>query len=164
MLYLSGYKRCGRALPLPTVVQDLWDGLGEIRSTRSFNAGSCLFAEGDPSSCVYLIESGQVRIEITDDRGRTRILSMAGPGTLLGLSEAVGGELHKVSVLSVGQTETSYVRRTDLLEFLVKQPRLCMEIVRLLSEDLHCLYQEFRHLQATPGVRVRRRTADGRFQ
>jgi len=82
----------------------------------------------------------------------------------LGLSEAVGGELHKVSVLSVGLTETSYVSRTDLLEFLVKQPILCMEIVRLLSEDLHCLYQEFRDLQATAGVRVRRRTADGRFQ
>ena len=103
-------------------------------------------------------------VNYTDGDHETVREMLADPGTLLGLSEAVGGELHKVSVLSVGQTETSYVRRTDLLEFLVKQPRLCMEIVRLLSEDLHCLYQEFRHLQATPGVRVRRRTADGRFQ
>jgi len=148
---------------LPNVVQDLWSALGEIRLSRSFTAKSTLFAEGDSPSYVYLIESGQVQIGISTDRGATQLLTTAGPGTLLGLSEAMGGEPHKISAVSVGQTEASYVSREDLLEFLVKQPRLCMEIVRLISEDLHSLYHQFRDLSATPGTRTRRRTTDGRF-
>jgi CRP-like cAMP-binding protein len=145
------------------VVEDLWSGLAELQCKRSFTPGSPLFAEGDSPGCVYLIESGQVRLGISTDRGSTRLLATAGPGTLLGLGEAMGGEPHKVSATSIGKTETSYVRREELLEFLTNQPQLCMEIVRLLSEDLHSLYHQFRCLSSKPNVHARRRTADGRF-
>jgi CRP-like cAMP-binding protein len=147
-----------------SVVQDLWNGLGGIKSRRILASGSQIFAEGDPSKCVYLVESGVIRITLSTGYGGTRPLAKAGPGTLLGLSEAIGGEPHKVTAYSMGESQVSYVEREDLLEFLAKQPALCMQIVRLLSEDLHCLYHQFRQLSEKPGTHVRRRSADGRFQ
>jgi CRP-like cAMP-binding protein len=145
------------------IVQDLWHGLGEIKSKRSFASGLQLFAEGDSPNRVYLVEKGQVRITIATDRGGTRSLATAGPGTLLGLSEVIGGEPHKVSAYSVGDSEVSCVERHELLEFLAREPGLCMQIVRLLSEDLHSLYHQFRDLSSRPAANARRRAPDGRF-
>ena len=156
--------KLGMAQELQAVVLDLWSGLGEIKSRRSLTSGAVLFGEGEVPSRVYLVEKGQVRIVISTERGGSRLLATAGAGTLLGLSEAIGGEPHKVSARSVGECEVSYVEREDLLDFLAKQPRLCMQIVRLLSEDLHSLYHQFRDLSTQPGGPSRRRTAKGRFQ
>lgn len=51
--------------------------------TESFKAGDLVFAEGDPPSSAFLIESGRIEIS-TLQRGARRVLSELGPGMLLG--------------------------------------------------------------------------------
>ena len=63
--------------------------VGEFRGialqpyTESFNAGELIFAEGDPPSGAYLIESGRIEIA-TLQQGKRRVLGELGPGMLLG--------------------------------------------------------------------------------
>lgn len=51
--------------------------------TESFKAGDIVFAEGDPPSGAFLIESGRIEIS-TLQWGELRVLSELGPGMLLG--------------------------------------------------------------------------------
>ena len=81
---------------------------------------------------------------------------------MLGLSEAILGGPHKLSARAVARTELLFVERADLMSYLAKHPGLCMDIVRMLSEDLHGLYHKFRTLSVDP-ARMRRRGTDGRF-
>lgn len=51
--------------------------------TEFHKAGSILFAEGDPPTSAYLIESGRIEISTTQF-GERRVLGELGPGMLLG--------------------------------------------------------------------------------
>jgi len=53
----------------------------------------------------------------------------------------------------------AFVPRDSLLEFLRRHCDFCMQVVRLLSEDLHRLYHKFRSISAHPG-RPRHRPPD----
>lgn len=50
---------------------------------RRFAAGEVIFAEGDPPTTAFLIESGRVVVS-TDQHGEERILGELGPGDLVG--------------------------------------------------------------------------------
>ena len=141
-------------------VPDLWRAFDEIKSSKSYAAGSVLFEEELPAVGVFLIERGQVTIQVLMGSGRRRRLALAGPGTMLGLSEVISGESYKVSAHSVGPTRVFFIEREDLLQFLAAHPAVCMAVVRVLSEDLHSLYHHFRNLDSG---RTRRRSDDGRF-
>lgn len=139
---------------------DLWKAFDEIKSRRTYAAGSLLFEEDSPAIGIFLIESGQVSIRVLTARGRRRRLAIGGPGTMLGLSEVISGGHYKVSAQTVVPTEVFLVSRDDLMEFLAAHPPVCMQIVRVLSEDLHSLYHQFRNLGPGP---TRRRTSEGKF-
>lgn len=141
-------------------VPDLWRAFDEIKSSKSYAAGALLFEEESPAVGVFLIERGQVSIRVLTVGGKRRRLVMAGPGTMLGLSEVISGECYKVSAHAVIATNVFFIEREDLLQFLAAHPPVCMEVVRVLSEDLHSLYHHFRNLDS---VRTRRRSDDGRF-
>jgi CRP-like cAMP-binding protein len=76
--------------------------------------------------------------------GRDRLFEVVGPGCVLGLSEALSGEPHKLTAQAVGETEVSFVDREKFMALLRSHPELCMHIVRQLSEDLHGLYYRYR--------------------
>jgi CRP/FNR family transcriptional regulator len=143
-------------------VPDLWKAFDGIKRARSYDAGSTLFEEEEPVAGVYMIRKGRVRVGVSTKDGAYRVLGTAGPGTILGLSEAIAGGPHKLSAHALAQTEVSFVDRDELMEFLAGQQGLCMEIVRVLSEDLHGLYHQFRNL-TTDSMRARRRAPDGKF-
>lgn len=144
------------ANPLPN---ELRSALRELGCARTYQPGSTLFAAGTPSEGVYLVEQGAVKIELSSPKHK-QVLSMAGPGALLGLGVAVTGDSHKFKAVANGQCVVWFVRRQEFLQFLQGNQECCMQIVRLLSEDLHTLYHRF---QSEPGLnpRTRRRKAGG---
>lgn len=125
---------------------DPWQTLKTLKSPRRFAAGELLFQQGRSPDGIYIIESGMVKLLLTAPRVATKTFELAGPGTVLGLSESVTGEAYKLSVEAVSKTTTSFVERQALLEFLREHHEFCMQVVRLLSEDLHGLYFRFRSL------------------
>jgi len=141
-------------------IPDLWRAFDDIKSLRAYAAGAGLFEEDSPAVGIFLIESGRVGIRVSTEDGTWRRLATAGRGTMLGLSEAISGASYKVSAHAVGRADVFFVPREALMEFLTAHPRICMEIVRVLSEDLHSLYHQFRNLDTG---RARRRAANGRF-
>jgi CRP-like cAMP-binding protein len=138
---------------------DLLQALHAIKSVRLFPKGAKLFQQGVVATGVYLVESGEVRVLLPTGQSQKQLLELVGPGTMLGLSESMSGERHRITAEAGEQTTAAFVPREQFLEFLREHGDFCMEVVRLLSADLHALYHKFRSISAHPG-RPRHRSLD----
>jgi CRP-like cAMP-binding protein len=120
---------------------ELWNALQQIGCTRTCEPGAILFSEQAESQGVYLVERGAITIQMSPP---TQQLSQtAGAGTLLGLSEALCCDTHKFDAIAGEDCVIRFVARQEFLEFLRQNQACCMQIVRLLSDDLHALYHRF---------------------
>lgn len=138
---------------------DIWEALHGIKFVRVYTKGAVLFDHGSAADGVYLVESGQVRVLLPIAQSRLQLLELAGPGAILGLSESMSGERYRVTAEAGDHTTVAFISREDFLEFLRQHSDFCMQVVRLLSEDLHGLYHKFRSISAHPG-RPRHRPTD----
>lgn len=138
----------------------LCSALETICLPRTYAKGQVIFQFGRPALGLYLIRSGEVDLLLPTSAGRERFFEKAGPGVVLGLSEAISGDLSKLTARAADRTQVAYVSREDLLEFLRQHETFCMQIVRLLSEDLHLLYRRYR-CESTSAGRPRKGKSSG---
>ncbi len=138
---------------------DLLQALHGIKSIRLFPKGAKLFLQGSAATGVYLVETGEVRVLLPTGQTQKQLLEVVGPGTMLGLSESMNGERYRITAEAGEQTTAAYVPREEFLAFLREHGDFSMEVVRLLSEDLHAIYHKFRSITAHPG-RPRHRPLD----
>jgi len=141
------------------VSPDLLQALRRIKSVQLFPKGATLFQQGSAVAGVYLVESGEVRVLLPSGQRQKQLLEVVGPGAMLGLSESMTGEKYRITAEAGERTTVAFIPREEFLEFLREHGDFCMQVVRLLSEDLHGLYHKFRSISAHPG-RPRHRALD----
>jgi CRP-like cAMP-binding protein len=127
---------------------DWWHELGDVRSVRDYAPGAQLFVQGRPASGVYVVESGRVRVLLPSGAGQHE-LDIAGPGTVLGLSETVSHGIYKVTAEADDRVRVSFIARRDFVRFLQEHEKFCLQMVELLSAELHGLYSKFVILSRT---------------
>ncbi len=130
---------------------DLLQALHGVRPVRRFPKGTTLFQQASAARGVYLVQSGEVRVLLPTGPNQSQLLEVSGPGTMLGLSENMTGENYRVTAEAGDETTAVFIPREELLGFLREHCDFCMQVVRLLSEDLHGLYDKFRSISAHPG-------------
>jgi len=130
---------------------DLLQALHGIKSVQTFPTGAALFQRGSAVTGVYVVESGEVRVLLPTGPSEEQLLEVVGPGAVLGLSESMTGEEYRITAEAGRETTAAFIPREKFLEFLQEHCDYCMQIVRLLSEDLHGLYHKFRSISAHPG-------------
>jgi CRP/FNR family transcriptional regulator, cyclic AMP receptor protein len=138
---------------------DLLQALHAIKTVRLFPKGAKLFQQGSAANGVYLVERGEVRILLPTGQNQKQLLEVVGTGTMLGLSESMSGETYRITAEAGDQMTAAFIPREQFLEFLREHGDFCLQVVRLLSEDLHALYHKFRSISAHPG-RPRHRPLD----
>ena len=137
--------------------QDFDLALRPLMARRAFPKASTLFRHGTVAAGIYLLETGAVRVLLPLSDNQSQLLEVAGVGSILGLSESLSSETYRVTAEADEATTASFIARRDLVELLDTHHDYCMQVVRLLSENLHELYHRFRSVSAHPG-RPRRRT------
>jgi CRP-like cAMP-binding protein len=135
---------------------ELRSALKTMAAKQTYLKGKALFRCGQPPRGVYLVEKGEVNLFLPSTTATGAVFEKAGPGTLLGLSEALSGTHYKLRAEAACPTAVSFVTREALLDCLRRNPVSCMQIVHLLSEDVHLLYHRFRSAP-NAGHRKRRR-------
>lgn len=141
----------------PRLSQELEQALRSIVRVREFRKGETLYTHGTVADGLFLVETGAVQVLLPTREQRLQVLEVVGAGAILGLSETMSGDNYRVTANAEDLTKTSFIDRTKFLEFLDVHPEFCMQIVRLLSENLHGLYHKFRSVSAHPGRPRRRR-------
>ena len=136
--------------------RDLEEALRGLMTQQMFREGATLFCEGTIAEGLRFVEAGAVRLLLPAGGNQLQLLEVARAGALLGLSESLSEETYRVTAVACEQTTVSFIARKDFIEFLGGHHEFCIQIVRLLSENLHGLYHKFRSVSAHPG-RPRRR-------
>lgn len=133
-----------------------WRAMEKLTQRRRYASGEFLFHEGSPCRGVYLVKSGQVQLLMRVQPKEYQAIDLTGEGAHLGLNEVMGGMSHKFGAQAIGPVEVDFIERMKLMRFLRKHHDVCIEIVGLLSENLHGLYQRLRSMARAEARRKRK--------
>ena len=117
-----------------------------IKMLASYPRTALLFAEGRPVRGVYILCDGRAKLSIRSESGKRLTLRIAGPGEVLGLGATLTNTPYEVTAELLDNSQVVFVRRKELLKFLREYPAVCMEVVRVLSQDLHGAYERVRSI------------------
>jgi CRP/FNR family transcriptional regulator, cyclic AMP receptor protein len=123
---------------------DALQAFDRIKELSQLPRGSTLFAEGRQSRGIFLLCQGRAKLSVCSEEGKRLMLRVAGPGEVLGLSAAMSGKPYEVTAELLENAQVAFVRRKDLLKFLKENQEACMQIVHLLSQDLHLAFDRVR--------------------
>jgi CRP-like cAMP-binding protein len=148
--------------PASGLSPELLQALHHAKPVRRFPKGAKLIQEDSVPVGVYVVKSGEVRILLPTGQNERQLLEIAGPGTMIGLSENVAGVTYRITAEAGVDTTAVFIPRAEFLKFLRDHCDFCLQVVRLVSEDLHGLYEKFRSITAHPG-RPRQRPTEERL-
>ncbi len=112
--------------------------LCEIRgllTKHSYRPRQVLFREGEPSTHLYALRSGQAKLTTSLPDGREQILRLGVAGHLLGF-EAVDDEVYPYSAEAMTNVEACGIQHKDMLRILEENPTVSLRVVHMLNEEL----------------------------
>ena len=137
---------------LPTEALKAFDG---IKTVNSYPRGTILLREGCPPRAIFLLCSGRAKLSLASEGGKRLTLRTAGPGEVLGLSALLSGRPCEVTAEILENSQVAIVRRKDLLRFLREHREACLQVVQLLSQDVHTAYDRVRSVGLGRGRKTR---------
>ncbi len=118
----------------------------EIKLSATYPRSTILFAEGRPVRGIYLLCDGRAKLSICSDSGKRLTLRVAGPGEVLGLGAALSNTPYEITAELLDASQIVFIRRKDLMKFLREHPDVCLQVVHMLSQDLHGAYERVRNM------------------
>jgi len=119
-----------RSVPLFASLDD--EAAGELRDllrTRDVAAGAALFRAGDDGDAMYLIESGRVRITITDDDKKTITLAELAQGDFFGEMAIIDGKQRSADAIVSEAARLAILSRDNFLRFIRNNPLVALEML-----------------------------------
>lgn len=117
-----------------------------IKDVSVVPRGSVLFAEGRQPRGIFVLCDGRAKLSICSENGKRLMLRIAGPGEVLGLSSSMSGKPYELTAEILDTSQVAFVRRKELLRFLREHREACLQVVHLLSQDLHTAYERVRSI------------------
>lgn len=118
------------AAELPAAVLD---EIATAAAPADFSAGTVIFREGATDRNLYLLNSGQVALEmLVPGRGRVRLLSL-GAGDMLAWSALLGEGRMTATAIAIEDTETIALDADRLLEICASHPQVGFEFMCRMS-------------------------------
>ena len=100
---------------------------------RPFQAGSVIFAAGDPGDGLYVIETGRVQISAVVGNGAPRPLASIGAGEFFGEMAVVDDGPRSATAVAETDVTTFFVSRSEMLVMLDRHPGLTLTLIREFS-------------------------------
>jgi CRP/FNR family cyclic AMP-dependent transcriptional regulator len=99
-------------------------------------ANATLFAAGDAGDGCYRIERGLVKVAVTSPTGEERIVSLLGPGAIVGELSMIDGLPRSANVCALQDSRLRFVSRKTFLDFAKTHPDIHQELVSILATRL----------------------------
>lgn len=123
-----------------------------IKVPKVYPKGSMLFIEGQPSTGVYMLCQGKVKLSTGSQTGKIIILEIATAGDIVGLSSAMNGTDHDATAEVLELTQVSYIESSDLVRFLKHNPEAALKAIKQLSRNYQTAYRQICSLGLSDSV------------
>ncbi len=120
--------------------------LEQHANTRTFPKHAILITEGDETDSLYIIQSGRVRVFMSNPDGKEIILNEQGPGEHFGELALVDDAPRSASVMALEKTQVSIISRADFRTVLTTHPDIALSLIRELSRRIRVLSENVRDL------------------
>ena len=113
--------------------QDTAFGLltGDHIETQFFKAGSIVFREGDQASELFVIKSGQVRIQIGN-----RTVNELSADNIFGEMALIDSEPRSATAIAITDVELVAVSEKQFLFLVGQTPYFALKVMRVLAQRL----------------------------
>lgn len=132
------------------------DRLFRHAERKKLQAGEFFFLQGDPAEKMFLLAEGRVKLTQTGPAGQQVLIRMIKPFEIFALVAMISKGGYLVSAQAAVDSEALYWRRSDLMPFVLQVPRLSLNAIRIIAEQLGEIQERYR--QATT-ERVEQRLA-----
>ncbi|MBT8220871.1 MAG: response regulator [Bacteroidia bacterium] len=92
------------------------NSLFETGEIRTFSSGQALFEQGRNPHFVYLVRGGMIKLQSTNHLGKTIIISVVGPGEIIGFENAWIRGPYTFESVAMKRTEVSQLSKDRLLD------------------------------------------------
>lgn len=123
-----------------------------LKITHKHPKGAILFMEGQPSTGVYILCKGKVKLSTCSRDGKIIILHIAEPGEILGLSSSVTDSLHISTAEAMQPCQVNFIRNEDFLRFLRENADACLSAVKQLGNNYNTAYMQICSLGLSTSV------------
>jgi CRP/FNR family transcriptional regulator, cyclic AMP receptor protein len=103
-----------------------------------FKAGSIIFREGDEARDLFVIKSGQVRIQIGN-----RTVTELGPDSIFGEMALIDNEPRSATATAVTDVELVPVSEKQFLFLVSQTPYFALKVMRVLAKRLRATNKTF---------------------
>ena len=111
---------------------------GNNIEARTFKAGSIIFREGDEASELFVIKSGQVRVQIGN-----RTIRELGAESIFGEMALIDSEPRSATVTAITDVELVPVSEKQFLFLVSQTPYFALKVMRVLAERLRATNKTF---------------------
>jgi len=111
---------------------------GNNIDAQSYKAGGVIFREGDEAKELYVIKSGQIRIQIGN-----RTITELGPNDIFGEMALIDSEPRSATVTAVTDVELVPVTEKQFLFLVSQTPFFALKVMRVLAQRLRATNKTF---------------------
>lgn len=126
----------GRVPAFSTLERGDLERIAEVAVPRGFEAGECVFREGDASDTCYIVREGHLRAIRSHGDGRTITLATFGPGDIFGELAMFEDERRSATVEATEPTSVVGVLGPDMRRIMGEHSAIAARLVIALGRRL----------------------------
>ncbi len=117
-----------------SVQQRLWSVLEPLGSNQAFRRHTSIYTPGQPAQTLYLLQTGQVSLQMLSSEGRVLTVKVVEPGQVFGHSALDGSERYDTFAVALQPVRVIAVPRAAVLRALHGQPDLGAALIEVLGQ------------------------------
>lgn len=107
-------------------------GIAQICTERTFNEGEVLMRQGDDGIGLYIILSGKVKVEKSDQTGKKVEQASNGPGDIMGEFSVLDGAKRTATVIATEKTNCLVLASWEFNSFMKAHPEVALDILPII--------------------------------
>jgi CRP/FNR family transcriptional regulator, cyclic AMP receptor protein len=122
------------------------EDLDGLKHVSFYPPGAVIFMEGQAPRGVYVVCQGRAKLTSSNAAGKSLILRIAQPGTMVGMNACINGKPYDTTLETLQPSQLAFIRREDFLGFLNHQPEACLHAAQHLACDCQSAYEVIRSI------------------
>jgi CRP/FNR family transcriptional regulator len=118
----------------------------------TYPANIVLFSETQPSSGIYVVLEGEVKLSINSSDGRRLAFHIAKAGEVLGLSSTLTGGDYEMTADTLYPAKIAHISRPVFLKFLASHPEVYPIVIREVSHSFNLACEQLRMVGLSTSV------------
>ncbi len=115
-------------------------------SKRTYPKNTIIINEGDNTDSLYFIESGKVKVYLSDENGKEIMVNCHKAGEYFGELALIDDSKRSASVMTTEKSTFKIIAKVEFEHFLEKHPAVALNLIKVLTQRIRNLTENVRSL------------------